>query len=198
MGEVQTSRNLSVACKGTSEWTPQQIQEAVGLADRLNLIPPVVEQPEYNLFNRTKLESDFLPLFESKNGLGTTIWSPLASGLLTGKYSKDNTPEGSRLALEKYKGLKERSLVEDKLAKVDKLKAVADDLGATLPQLAIAWCAKNPNVSTVIMGATKEAQIEDNIKALNFLEKLTPEVMAKIDEIFGNKPEGVKTYFSYN
>jgi voltage-dependent potassium channel beta subunit len=178
---------------GTSEWTAQQLEQAYGIADRLGLIPPSCEQPQYNIFERKKLEGEYLPLFE-KYGLGTTIWSPLASGLLTGKYSKDHIPEGSRLAIEKYKGIKESSLVDDKLEKVDKLKEVAKDLGATLPQLALAWAAHNPNVSTVLMGGTKTEQLEDNLQALKFLDKLTPEVLQKIDDIFQNKPEAVRSY----
>ncbi|KAF6141134.1 hypothetical protein GIB67_006579 [Kingdonia uniflora] len=141
---------------GTSEWSAQQITEAWGVANRLDLVGPIVEQPEYNLLNRHKVESEFLPLY-SNYGIGLTTWSPLASGVLTGKYSK-GVPPDSRFALENYKNLASRSLVDDVLKKVNGLKPIADELDVPLSQLAIAWCASNPNVSSVITGATKESQ----------------------------------------
>ncbi|CAJ2673645.1 unnamed protein product [Trifolium pratense] len=143
---------------GTSEWTAQQITEAWSVAQRLDLIGPIVEQPEYNLLNRHKVENEFLPLYSSY-GIGLTTWSPLASGVLTGKYKKGVIPPDSRFALENYKNLASRSLVDDVLRKVDGLKPIADELGVPLAQLSIAWCAANPNVSSVICGATKESQV---------------------------------------
>lgn len=178
---------------GTSEWTAQQITEAWECANKLGLIGPAMEQPQYNLFEREKVEKDYLPLYK-RFGTGLTTWSPLASGVLSGKYSKDNVPEGSRLALEAYKGLKEKSLVDQTLEKVDKLKPIAEKLGATLAQLGLAWCVANEHCSTVIMGATKEHQLEDNIKAIEVVKKLTPEIMQEIDDIVQSKPEQVSTY----
>ncbi|KAL3160517.1 Glycosyltransferase-like KOBITO 1 [Trebouxia sp. C0010 RCD-2024] len=178
---------------GTSEWSAQQITEAWECANKLGLIGPAMEQPQYNMFEREKIEKEFLPCFK-RFGTGTTIWSPLASGVLSGKYSKGNIPPDSRLALEAYKGLKEKSLVDETLEKVDALKPIAEGLGATLAQLALAWCARNPHVSTVIMGATKQHQLEDNLKAIELVPKLTQEVMDKIDTILKNKPEPASTY----
>ncbi|GAQ85578.1 potassium channel beta subunit 1 [Klebsormidium nitens] len=178
---------------GTSEWTAQQIEAAWGVAKRLNLIGPLVEQPEYNLFAREKVEVEYAPLYK-EYGLGLTTWSPLASGLLTGKYSKDHIPEGSRFALEAHKGSRERSLVEEKLGKVDKLKKVAEEVGASLAQLSLAWALKNPHVSTVITGASKPEQFEENVQAFKFVPKLTPEIMDKIDEIMQTKPTPSKVY----
>ncbi|KAK9792755.1 hypothetical protein WJX73_007730 [Symbiochloris irregularis] len=172
---------------GTSEWSALEIQEAHAVAQRLNLVGPTMEQPEYNLFERTKIEKDFRPLFK-QYGLGTTIWSPLASGLLSGKYSKDHVPPGSRFSLEKYKASGERKLVEENLSKVDQLKKVAERLGASVAQLSLAWCAHNEDVSTVIMGATSEKQLAENLGALDVLPKLTPEVVEEIEKIFKNKP----------
>ncbi|BDA50125.1 Voltage-gated potassium channel subunit beta-1 [Coccomyxa sp. Obi] len=178
---------------GTSEWTAQQITEAWAVADRLNLIGPAMEQPEYSLLQRQKVEVDYAPLYK-KVGLGLTTWSPLASGLLTGKYSKDHVPEGSRLALEMYKGLKEKKLAEANLEKVDKLKPIAKELGCSLAQLALAWCVKNSDVSTVITGATKPEQIEDNLGALKVLPQLTPEVLEKIEQAVASKPDPLPSY----
>ncbi|KAF5736666.1 putative potassium channel beta [Tripterygium wilfordii] len=173
---------------GTSEWSAQQITEAWGIAERLDLIGPVVEQPEYNLLSRHKVESEYLPLY-SNYGLGLTTWSPLASGVLTGKYNKGNIPADSRFALENYKNLASRSLVDDVLKKVNGLKPIADELGVPLAQLAIAWCAANPNVSSVITGATKESQIQENMKAVEVIPLLTPAVMEKIEAVVLTKPK---------
>jgi len=163
---------------GTSEWTAEQIESAFKAAERLNCIPPTMEQPRYNLFYRDHLEQDYIPLFK-KYGLGTTIWSPLASGILSGKYN-EGIPTDSRLA-------KETWLVPENfmqlVKKTKKLGEVANDLGCTLSQLAIAWCLKNPNVSSVITGATKEEQLEENLGALVVKENLTPEIMKTIDTI---------------
>lgn len=178
---------------GTSEWTAQQLTEAWGVAQRLNLIGPAMEQPQYHLLERTKVERDYLQLYR-EYGLGTTIWSPLASGLFSGKYSKDHIPEGSRLSMEKYKGIKESALVDEKLEKVDALKKVAEKLGGTVAQLALAWAAHNTNVSTVIMGATSEKQLAENLGSLDLLPKLTPEVLEEIEGIVKSKPEPLPSY----
>lgn len=175
---------------GTSEWSATQLMEAHLVAQRENLIPPVMEQPQYNLFHRDKVEVEFAPLYE-KYGLGTTTWSPLASGLLTGKYN-DGIPEDSRLNLDDYSWLKElfeKEGMDEKIQKVRKLQSVADSIGASLPQLSLAWCLQNPNVSTVITGASKVSQIDDNMKALDVSEKLNDELMNEIEKIVDNKPK---------
>lgn len=172
---------------GTSEWSAQEILEAHVVAEKYHLIGPAMEQPEYNLFERTKVEKDYLQLYRSF-GLGTTIWSPLASGLLTGKYN-DGIPEGSRLALEGFSWLKEKTYVEEKVGKVRQLQNVANELGCSLAELAIAWCISNPHVTTAILGATKKEQLTQNLRALEVLPKLTPGVLEKIDEVMENKPK---------
>ncbi len=164
---------------GTSEWPADQISEAWAIADKHHLHKPVMEQPEYHLLNRGRVEREYAPLYE-KIGLGTTTWSPLASGLLTGKYAA-GVPAGSRGALPGYGWLRASLTDEAKHAKVKRLAAVAERLGVTLAQLAIAWCAKNPNVSTVITGASKKSQVEENFAALDVLPLLDEEVMAEID-----------------
>ncbi len=174
---------------GTSEWSAQQITEAHAVANAHGLTPPVMEQPQYNLLHRDKVEGDFLPLYE-KYGMGTTIWSPLASGILTGKYN-DGIPTDSRLNLPDYEWLKDIWSGEDgkqKLEKVRKLTELADELNISLTHLSIAWCLKNPNVSTVILGASRLSQLEGNLKALDVVAQLTPEVMDQIDAIVDNKP----------
>lgn len=170
---------------GTSEWSAEQITEAWEIANRLGLIGPAMEQPEYNLFARKRVEQEYAELYK-KYGIGLTTWSPLASGFLTGKYTKDNIPEGSRFALENLKQLAEKSLVDEAFAKIEALKPIAKELDASLAQLALAWCAKNPNVSSVITGATKEHQVVENMKSIELLPKLTPEVMEKIHKIIGD------------
>lgn len=171
---------------GTSEWSAQQIMEAYAVARQYNLIPPTMEQPQYNMIYRERVEKEYARLY-SEIGLGTTIWSPLLSGVLTGKYN-DGIPDDSRMALEQYAFLK--GLVnDDTLEKVRQLTDIANDLGGTMAQLALAWCAKNPNVSTVITGATRVEQVTDNLKAMDVLPKLTDDVMERIEEILGNKPE---------
>ncbi|XP_019180726.1 PREDICTED: probable voltage-gated potassium channel subunit beta isoform X2 [Ipomoea nil] len=177
---------------GTSEWSAQQITEAWSVAQRLDLVGPIVEQPEYNLLSRHKVEAEYLPLY-SNYGIGLTTWSPLASGVLTGKYTSGNIPPDSRFALENYKNLASRSLVDDVLKKVNGLKPIADELGVTLAQLAIAWCATNPNVSSVITGATKESQIKENMKAIEAIPKLAP-VMDKIEAAVQTKPKRPDSY----
>ncbi len=172
---------------GTSEWSAAEIMEAHMMARELRLIGPQVEQPEYNLFKRQKMEVDYYTIFKNV-GMGTTIWSPLASGLLTGKYN-DGVPEGSRLALEGFEWLKDRTLSDEKIGRVRNLGNLAKELGTSLATLSIAWCIRNNNVTTAILGATKEEQLLENLKALDVLPKLTDEVMTKIDEIMGTKPE---------
>lgn len=172
---------------GTSEWSGVEIMEAHKTAQQYHLIGPTMEQPQYNLFERDKMENEFLQLFKTV-GMGTTIWSPLASGLLTGKYN-DGIPKGSRFALEGFDWLKERWVMDEKIKKVKKLSDLAARLGMTTAALSIAWCIRNPNVSTAILGATKKAQLLDNLKALNAMEQLTPEVMDKIETILKTKPK---------
>jgi len=180
---------------GTSEWRADEIAEAHGIARQLGVAPPTMEQPQYNLFERDKVEREFARLYDSV-GLGTTIWSPLASGVLTGKYA-NGVPDGSRLTLPDYEWLKERVLSDEgreRIARANELEPVARDLGGSLTQLAIAWCAANCRVSTVILGATRVSQLEENLAALELLPKLTPEVMGRIDEIVGNKPAELERY----
>jgi voltage-dependent potassium channel beta subunit len=166
---------------GTSQWPADDIRAAYEIADRHHLHKPVMEQPQYNLFVRDKVEDEFARLYEDI-GLGLTTWSPLASGLLTGKYI-DGVPEGSRAALEGYDWLRER--VTDRAAneKVRQLRDVADDLDCSLAQLSIAWCAANPNVSSVITGASRVEQVHENLEALDVLEQLDDDVLERIDDI---------------
>jgi voltage-dependent potassium channel beta subunit len=174
---------------GTSEWSAQEIMEAHMVARQYNLVPPVMEQPQYNMFHRQKMEADFLKIFRDI-GLGTTIWSPLASGMLTPKYLK-GFPEGTRLDRPGMEWLKEQFQSQEgkeKIQKAGALNRLAESLGTTLPCLAIAWCLKNPNVSTVILGASKSEQLTENLKALEALEKLDEGLMEKIEGILGNKP----------
>ncbi|HSH02585.1 MAG TPA: aldo/keto reductase [Anaerolineae bacterium] len=175
---------------GTSEWSAQQLMEAYSVARQYNLIPPTMEQPQYNMFHRERFEVEYHRLY-SEIGLGTTIWSPLASGLLTGKYN-DGIPEDSRMNLPGYEWLKEMLNSDEgqqRLATVKELVPVANDLDTNMARLALAWCLKNPNVSTVITGASRVSQVLDNMKAIELLPKLTADVMDRIDEILGNKPE---------
>lgn len=171
---------------GTSEWSGVELMEANRIARDYRLIGPAMEQPQYNLFEREKLEKDYLEVFKNV-GLGTTIWSPLASGLLTGKYN-NGIPEGSRLAIEGFDWLKERLIMEEKIEKVKQLQQLANELGCSLPALSIAWCIKNPNVTTAILGATRKEQLLDNLTALEALALLTPEILQKIEVIMQNKP----------
>jgi voltage-dependent potassium channel beta subunit len=166
---------------GTSEWSADEIRAAHEIAQRHHLHAPVMEQPEYNLFNRRRVEKEYARLYEDI-GLGTTTWSPLASGLLTGKYL-DGVPEGSRATLPGYEWLKKMLTDPERNAKVRELKAVADDLDSSLAQLSIAWCAANPNVSTVITGASSVDQVHENMAALDVLERLDDSVMERIDQI---------------
>ncbi len=171
---------------GTSEWSGVEIMEAHRVAAAHNLIAPVVEQPQYNLFERNKLENEYTEIFKNV-GMGTTIWSPMASGLLSGKYN-DGIPEGSRFALQGFDWLKDRWMAEDKLGKVKQLAALANELQVSLPSLSIAWCISNKNVTTAILGATKKEQLVENLKAIDVLPKLTTEVLQRIDDIVKTKP----------
>ena len=167
---------------GTSEWSAEEIRQAWDVAERDHLHRPVMEQPEYNLLNRAKVEEEYLPLYEDI-GLGLTTWSPLASGLLSGKYI-DGVPEGSRATLPGYGWLREEVTDPAANARVRQLKEVADELGVSLAQLSLAWCAANPHVSTVITGASRVEQVRENLGALEVLGRLTPDVMERIDTIF--------------
>jgi voltage-dependent potassium channel beta subunit len=177
---------------GTSEWSAEQISEAHGIAQRLGLVGPVVEQPQYNMFWRERVEKEYAPLY-AKYGLGTTVWSPLASGVLTGKYNQ-GVPEGSRLSIQNNNIIKrmreglDTPEGREKLAKVELLSEIASRLGCTCAQLALAWCAKNPNVSSVITGASRPEQVIENVNALKVIPLLTPEIMQEIDKILGNRP----------
>ncbi len=164
---------------GTSEWSADEIRAAWEIAERHHLHKPVMEQPQYNLLTRDKVEKEYARLYEDI-GLGTTIWSPLASGLLTGKYA-DGVPDDSRAALPQYDWLAERLTDPQAHAKVNRLRPIADDLGCTLAQLSLAWCASNPHVSTVITGASRPSQVVENFAAISVLPKLTPEVLQRID-----------------
>ncbi len=165
---------------GTSEWSAADIMAAWQIAERHHLHKPVVEQPQYNLLARERVEKEYEPLYRDI-GLGTTTWSPLASGVLSGKYN-DGIPPGSRGTVKGYEWLVDRLTDPAKIAKVRKLVPIASDVGCTLAQLALAWCLKNPHVSSVITGASRPAQVNENMQALVFVDRLTPDIMARIDE----------------
>lgn len=171
---------------GPSEWSADNIADAHRVCLEQNLHAPIVEQPQYNLFHRSRVEREYASLYRSRIGLGTTIWSPLASGLLTGKYNA-GVPDESRLKTPGLEWLNDRLLkqpgADKKLAAVPGLAAIAKDLGTTLPRLAIAWCLKNPHVSSVILGASRVEQLQENLGAVDVLARLTPEVMTRIDRI---------------
>jgi voltage-dependent potassium channel beta subunit len=174
---------------GTSEWSAEQIMEAYAVARREHLIPPQMEQPQYNMFHRERVESEYAHLYD-EIGLGTTIWSPLSSGLLTGKYN-EGMPKGTRATLEGYEWLRSRFEDEEavkRIAKVGELMDIADELGASMAQLALAWTLKNPHISTTITGASKPEQIIENMKAIDLVSKLDDDVMEKIEAILDNKP----------
>ncbi len=175
---------------GTSEWSAEQIRAAYDFARREHLIPPLMEQPEYNMFHREKVEKEFLNLY-GDIGLGTTVWSPLASGILTGKYN-NGIPANSRMRLKGYGWLRARLESEEgrkRIEKTRKLSEVAKDLGISMAQMALAWCLKNPHVSTVITGASRPEQVSENMKALQAVPLLTDTVMEKIEQILQNKPK---------
>jgi voltage-dependent potassium channel beta subunit len=169
---------------GTSEWEAEQITEAYEIAEKFNLTPPTMEQPEYNLFNRGKIEKDYLPLYKNY-GLGTTIWSPLASGLLTGKYN-NGFPSNSRVYVKGYEWLKEQFESEEttqKIGKVIALEPIAEKLNISLTQLSLGYCLKNTNVSTVILGATKKKQLEENLTTLSIVDKITDSTIEDINKV---------------
>ncbi|MDG6917068.1 MAG: aldo/keto reductase [Nitrososphaerota archaeon] len=172
---------------GTSEWSAAEIMHAHGIAKELGLTPPQMEQPQYNMLHRERVEKEYLPLYR-EIGLGTTIWSPLASGLLSGKYN-DGIPPGSRASLDGYSWLREEVLTRENLEKVKALEPIAKELGCTMAQLALGWSRKNDDVSTVITGATKPEQVEENMASLHFVSALNPDIMKRIDSVLQNKPD---------
>ena len=171
---------------GTSEWSASEIMEAIAVSKQLNLIGPTMEQPQYNLLERNKMESEYLHLFKN-HGLGTTIWSPLASGLLSGKYTTGDT-KNTRLDLKGMEWLKDRTLATDRMKKVEDLQKLADKMNLPLAKLSLAWCLKNPNVSTMILGASKAAQLKENLTVLEIVPLLTDELLESIDGIMRTKP----------
>jgi voltage-dependent potassium channel beta subunit len=187
---VYTMHNLVQQGKilywGTSEWNASEIMEAHLVARQHHLIGPTMEQPEYNMFRREKMENEFLHLFKNY-GMGTTTWSPLASGLLSGKYNND-FPADTRLGMEGLDWLKTKTLKEERLAIVKELAKLAEELQISMPVLAIAWCLKNPNVSSVILGASKVSQLKENITAIEASQLLDETTMLRIETILNNKP----------
>jgi aryl-alcohol dehydrogenase-like predicted oxidoreductase len=186
---------------GTSEWTATEIDSATQVAAKLGLIAPICEQPQYNMFTRKRVEEEYRDARLYQNyQYGLTTWSPLASGILSGKYNDLSVPDGSRLSIKEDKfmcAFNEKLSTPEGRAEIEKVKAageIAKQLGCTMAQFAIAWCLKNKNVSSVITGASRPGQITENVKAVHFTEKITPEMMAKVDEIMGNKPPGIQ-YF---
>jgi voltage-dependent potassium channel beta subunit len=171
---------------GTSEWSAAEIMEAHMIAAKHNLIGPSVEQPEYNMLARHRMEVEYHKIF-TNIGMGTTIWSPLASGILTGKYSK-GIPKGSRLSLQGFEWLKDKSIAGNRVKQAQALEPIAQQLNCSLAQLAIAWCVANPNVTTAILGATSKQQLSENFKALDIVPQLNASIMQKIDKALGNKP----------
>ena len=188
---VQTMNTLIQQGKilywGTSEWSGVEIMEAHRIAEAYRLIGPAMEQPQYNLFERSTVDAEYLEIYKNV-GLGTTIWSPLAAGLLTGKYN-DGIPEGSRFQIEGFEWLRDRWLMQEKINKVQQLGAIAKALKVSTASLSIAWCIKNPNVTTAILGATSKAQLLDNLTALDTAALLTPEIMEQIEGIVETKPK---------
>ncbi len=165
---------------GTSEWSAAEIRAAWEVADRHHLHKPVMEQPQYNLLNRARVEQEYAPLYDEPIGLGATIWSPLASGLLTGKY-RDGMSADSRANLAGYSWLARELTGAERVAKVERLRVIADELGCSLAQLALAWCTLNPHVSTVITGASKVSQVVDNFGALDVIPLLTADIVERIE-----------------
>ena len=182
---------------GTSEWSAQQITEAHGVARREHLIAPLMEQPQYHMFHRERFEVEYAPLFE-RFGMGSTIWSPLGGGLLTGKYD-DGMPSDTRATLAGMEFLRDRyegDAASRNIVKVRELKPLADELGCTRAQLALAWTLKNPNVSTAITGASRPDHVTDNFGAMDVLPKLTDEVMTAMEAILDNRPEAEKDWLA--
>lgn len=172
---------------GTSEWSAAEIMRADGIARQYGLTPPTMEQPQYNMFVRERFEKEYAPLYRDL-GYGTTIWSPLASGLLTGKYNQ-GIPADSRASLQGYEWLKNAVITPARVEKVRQLKPLADELDCSLAQLALAWCLRNPHVSSVITGASRAAQVRENMRALDVAAKLTPELIERIEQVLDNRPE---------
>ena len=172
---------------GTSEWSAADIMRAYAVAREYGLTPPQMEQPQYNMFHRDRVEKEYVPLYREL-GLGTTIWSPLASGVLTGKYNK-GIPTNSRATLKGFEWLRESMITPERIEKVSQLQPVADDLGCSMAQLGLAWCLKNPNVSTAITGASQLEQVAENMKALEVVPKLNSEIMERIEQVLQNKPQ---------
>lgn len=196
---VQTMTDLvrqgKVLYWGTSEWTAAQILDAHGVARQYGLIPPTMDQPEYNMFRRDRVELELAPLYE-KMGLGTTIWSPLYYGILTGKYN-NGVPADSRATLPGYEWMREIVEGEEgqkRIARVRQLSTIAESLDTSTTRLALAWCLKNPHVSTVILGASRVEQVHDNLGALEVLPRMTDDVMAAIEDVLGNKPKQPETF----
>jgi voltage-dependent potassium channel beta subunit len=180
---------------GTSEWSAQELMEAYTIARQEHLIPPLMEQPQYNMLERERVEKEYARLY-TMMGLGTTIWSPLASGLLTGKYN-DGLPEGTRVSLPGNEWLRkifEKDETRRNIEKVKQLAPLAAELGCTLAQMALAWCLKNPNVSTVITGASRVLQVTENMQALDVLPKLTGDVLAHIEAVLQNQPQPAEDF----
>ena len=196
-GMTQMIRSGRATCWGTSEWSAQQLTEAFWIAQHLGLEPPQFEQPQYNMLTRDRFETEYHPLYKHPYNLGTTIWSPLASGILTGKYN-DGIPEGSRMTQPGYEwlvGILEGHKASGTLDKISTLTEWAgSNLGCSMTQLAVAWCLKNKHVSTVLLGATKPEQLEENLVALRIAERLTDEHMSDIEEILGTKPAAYQGY----
>lgn len=171
---------------GTSEWSAEQIMQAWHIADRHHLHKPQMEQPQYNMFTRDRVEREYARLYKEL-GLGLTTWSPLAYGVLTGKYNQ-GIPKGSRASLPGYEWMADRSITQQRIALVKRLEPIAQELDCSLAQLAIAWCLRNPRVSTVILGASSKEQLAQNLVARDVASKITPEVMSNINEVLGNDP----------
>ena len=194
---TEVVRSGKATAWGTSEWSAQQITEAFWLARTLGLEPPQFEQPQYNMLSRERVEKEYFPLYQAPYRMGTTTWSPLFSGILTGKYN-EGIPEGSRLAQKGYEWLGTLLEQEKEKGTITKVQALTEyaktHFQCSMTQLALAWCVKNPHVSTVLLGATRPEQLAENLDALKVAERLTDESMKAIDEILGNKPEGYMGY----
>lgn len=172
---------------GTSEWSAYEIVSAIHLADKYRLHAPITEQSHYNLFTRERVEQEYARLFREHH-YGDVVWSPLASGLLSGKYN-EGIPPGSRATQPGYEWLKEAAITPARIDKVKQLAPIAQELGCTMAQLALAWCLKNPNLSGVILGASRVEQLQENLGAEDMVERLTPEVIERIEGVMGNKPK---------
>jgi voltage-dependent potassium channel beta subunit len=172
---------------GTSEWSAADIMRADGIARQYGLTPPTMEQPQYHMFHRDRFEKEYAPLYRDLS-YGTTIWSPLASGLLSGKYN-NGIPEDSRATLRGYEWIQNSVITPERVEKVKQLVPIAEEVGASMAQLALAWCLKNPHVSTVITGASRASQVVENMKAIDVAARLTPDVLERIEAILDNKPE---------